>query len=135
MCLGVLCRGINDVSRWFQSILGPLDPNLGLRTPVESYMRATEVAFKVGDEAIFPTSTRAQRMPSRPTSSLLGLGLALALGLGLGSPSWFTKSVLQHLFKSQGRENILAASSKQASKQEASKQLSSFLPIRISPSA
>ena len=44
--------------------MGPLDPNLGLRTPVESYMRATEVAFKVGDEALFPTSTRAQRMPS-----------------------------------------------------------------------
>ena len=48
--------------------MGPLDPNLGLRTPVESYMRATEVAFKVGDAALFPTSTHAQRMPSRPTS-------------------------------------------------------------------
>jgi hypothetical protein len=51
---------------------------------------------------------------------------------------------LTTFFRSQGRENILAAaasSSKQqaasSSKQQAaaSKQLSSFLPIRISPSA
>ena len=71
------------------------------------------MAFKVDDEALFPASTRAQRMPSRPTSSLLGLGLGLGLGLvlglglglglvlglglgsGLGSPSWFTRLVLQ----------------------------------------
>ena len=112
--------------------LGPLDPELGLKTPVESYMRTTEVAFKVGDEALFTTSTCTQWMPSRPTTSLLGLGL----GLGLGSPSWFTRLVLQHLFKSQGREIFLAASSKQASKQSAaSKQLRSFLPIRISQSS
>ena len=38
--------------------MGPLDPNLGLRAPVESYIRATEVVFKVGGEALFPTSTR-----------------------------------------------------------------------------
>ena len=72
-------------------------------------------------------------MPARPTCSLLGLG----------SPSWFTRSVLQHLFESQGRENILAASSsKQTAASSSSKQqqqasnskqqLSSFLPIRIS---
>ena len=87
--------GIDNVSGWFCRILGPLNSRLGLRTPVESYMRATEVAFKVGDEALFPTSTHAQKMPARPTYSLLG------------SPSWFTRSVL----RSQGRENILAASS------------------------
>ena len=65
---------INDVSGWFCRILGPLGPNLGLRTSVESYMRATEESFKAGDEVLFPTSTRAQRMPPRPTISLVGLG-------------------------------------------------------------
>ena len=59
--------------------MGPLVHNLGLRTPVESYIRATEVAFKVGDEALFPTSTHAQKMAARPIYSLLGLG----------SPSWY----------------------------------------------
>ena len=44
-----------------------------------------EVAFKVGHEALFTTSTHAQMMPSRPTISLLGLGLGLGLGPGLGS--------------------------------------------------
>ena len=54
MCSAVLSRDINDVSGWFCRILGPVDPNLGLRTPVESYMRATQMAFKAGDEALFP---------------------------------------------------------------------------------
>ena len=47
----------------------------------------------------------------------LALSAPRGLGLGLGSPSWFPRSVLQHLFRSQGGENILAASS---SKQAAS---------------
>ena len=102
-----------------------MDPILGLRTPVESYMRATEVAFKVGDEAPFPTGTRAQRMPSRPTISLLGLGL------GLGSPSWFTRSVLQHFFRSQGRENILAASRSKQQHAAATKLISAYPHISI----
>ena len=114
---------------------------MGLRTPVESYMRVTEVAFKVGGEALFPTSTRAQRMPSRPTSSLLGLGLGLGSGLGsglgLGSPSWFTRSVLQQLFRSQGREKILAAASssskqQQASSKQATELISAYPHISIS---
>ena len=45
------------------------------------------------------------------------VGLGLGLGLGLGSPTWFTRLILQHPFRSQGRENILAAA---ASKQAAS---------------
>ena len=69
---------------------------------------------------------------------VMGIGIGIGIGIGTGSPSWFTRSVLQHLFKSQGRGIFLAASSskQQASKQQAaSKQLSSFLPIRISQSS
>ena len=47
-----------------------------------------------------------------------GIKPGLGSGLGLGSPSWFTRSVLQQLFRSQGREKILAASSTAASNKQ-----------------
>ena len=104
------------------------------------YFTSKEIRYAHNEEKVHivgaseQLTSQSQKMPARPTCSLLGLRLGLRLGLGSGSPSWFTRLVLQQLFRSQGRENILAAasSSKQAA---ASKQLSSFLPIRISPSA
>ena len=66
-------------------------------------------------------------MASRLTISLLGLGL----GLGLGSPSWFTRLVLQHLFRSQGQENILAAAASSSKQQAATELISAYLHISI----
>ena len=39
MRLGILGRGITDVSGWFWRIFGPLDPNLGPWSPVETRTR------------------------------------------------------------------------------------------------
>ena len=52
---------------------------------------------------------------------VLGQGSGLGSGLGSGSPSWFTRLVLQHPFRSQGRENILAASSSSKQQQASSR--------------
>ena len=96
---------------------GPQKPCKAKRGP------GTSASEALGRALARTTAKRGHKATkSTPARSYYTSGLGLGLGLGLGSPSWFTRLVLQHPFRSQGRENILAASSSSSSSSNSSKQ-------------